>query len=102
LTANSRTALGAQERLATLAVGVPFMMWTKMVLWVCEKRKTKTFSHYLLHREKIWQRKKFNLGFIYFQSHQMPCLMHSLIWCFVWRDGAEPGADPASKVRGAI
>jgi len=30
----------------------------------------------------------FNIYFICCQSHQMPSLTHSSIWCFVWRDAA--------------
>jgi len=48
-------------------------------------------NHGLLRREKIRQRRNlrsdsFQIDFICCQSHQMPSLTHSLIWCFVWRD----------------
>ena len=31
----------------------------------------------------------FYIDFICCQSHQNPSITHSLIWCFVWRDGGE-------------
>jgi len=72
------------------------MMRIKKVLWVHEKGKQKFLDSYCpLHREKFESERNlrrsdisFRIYFIRFQSHQMPSLQHSLVWCFVWRDGS--------------
>jgi len=70
------------------------MIRIKNALWIHEKGKQKHFGTYcLLRREKIRQGRNlgrsdsFWIDFICCQSHQKSSIMHSLIWCFVWRDG---------------
>ena len=62
-----------------------------MISWKGKQNYLGTYC--LLRRVKIRQQRNlrksdsFWIDFICCQSHQKPSITHSLIWCFVWRDG---------------